>query len=264
MNTAEPPKYPVQTVIKAIEIINLLAEEAGNRGVGISEFSRELNMGKSTVHRLLDTLQYYGYAEKNEETNCYRLGWKLYEVGKMVPVQNQILNLDRRHLVELNKRTRETVNLGILKRNESVIISKIDGYNEGLRVVFSPAEREAVHATALGKVLISEMEDEQILALIAEGGGLQKYTGNTITDPKVLLREIAKVREQGYAVDNQEYGIGLYCVARPVRDYTHRIIAAVSVSTPHVRVSDEFQRDVLGALSDCCANISWDLGYRPE
>ena len=59
MNTIDPPKYPVQTVIKAIEIINFLAEESGNRGVGISEFSRELGMGKSTVHRLLDTLQYY-------------------------------------------------------------------------------------------------------------------------------------------------------------------------------------------------------------
>lgn len=264
MNTTEPPKYPVQTVIKAIEIINFLAEESGNRGVGISEFSRKLDMGKSTVHRLLDTLQYYGYVEKNEETNCYRLGWKLYSVGKMVPVQNQILNLDQRYLVELNKKTRETVNLGILKRNESVIISKIDGYSEGLRVIVSPAEREAVHATALGKVLISEMDDEQILALIAEGGSLQKYTDNTITNPDFLLREIAKVRKQGYAVDNQEYGIGLYCMARPVRDYTRRIIAAVSVSAPYVRVTDEFCKNVLDALSDCCAKISWDLGYRPE
>ena len=167
MNTIDPPKYPVQTVIKAIEIINFLAEESGNRGVGISEFSRELDMGKSTVHRLLDTLQYYGYVEKNEETNCYRLGWKLYRVGKMVPVQNQIFNLDQQYLVELNKKTRETVNLGVLKRNESVIISKIDGYNDGLRVVVAPAEREAVHATALGKMLISEMDDEQIRTLIA-------------------------------------------------------------------------------------------------
>ena len=264
MNTIDPPKYPVQTVIKAIEIINFLAEESGNRGVGISEFSRELDMGKSTVHRLLDTLQYYGYVEKNEETNCYRLGWKLYRVGKMVPVQNQIFNLDQQYLVELNKKTRETVNLGVLKRNESVIISKIDGYNDGLRVVVAPAEREAVHATALGKRLISEMDDKQIRALTAENGKLQKFTENTITTVDGLLREVAKVREQGYAVDDQEYGMGLYCMARPVRDYTRRIIAAVSVSAPYARVTEESRRKVLSALAECCEKISWDLGYRPE
>lgn len=264
MNVTEPPKYPVQTVIKAIELINFLAEESGNRGIGISEFSRELNMGKSTVHRLLDTLQYYGYVEKNEETNFYRLGWKLYSIGKMVPIQNQILNLDKRHLVELNKKTRETVNLGILKRNESVIISKIDGYSDGLRVVVSPAEREAVHATALGKVLVSELSEDEIRALIESDGKMQKYTENTITDIDSFLRETVKVREQGYAVDDQEYGMGLYCMARPVRDYTRRIIAAVSVSAPYARVSDESRKRVLAALAECCSNISWDLGYRPE
>lgn len=264
MNTIEPPKYPVQTVTKAIEIINLLAGESGNRGIGISEFSRELNMGKSTVHRLLDTLQYYGYVEKNEETNCYRLGWQLYRVGKMVPVQNQIFNLDQQYLVELNKRTRETVNLGILKRNESVIISKIDGYNDGLRVVVSPAEHEAVYATALGKALISEMDDEQIRAMIAETGKMQRFTEYTITTVDELLRETARVRAQGYAVDNQEYGMGLYCMARPVRDYTRRIIAAVSVSAPYARVTEELRENTLSALADCCNKISWDLGYRPD
>lgn len=264
MNTIDPPKYPVQTVIKAIEIINFLAEESGNRGIGISEFSRELDMGKSTVHRLLDTLQYYGYVEKNEQTNCYRLGWKLYRVGKMVPVQNQVFNLDQRYLLELNKKTRETVNLGILKRNESVIISKIDGYSDGLRVVVSPAEREAVHATAIGKVLISEMNNEQIRALITESGEMQKFTENTITNVNELLCEVAKVREQGYAVDDQEYCMGLFCMARPVRDYTRRIIAAVSVSAPYVRITEESRKKALAALADCCEKISRDLGYRPE
>ena len=114
MNASEAPKYPVQTVIKALELLDFLAKESGSQGLGVSQISRELCMGKSTTHRLLDTLQYYGFVEKNEDTNLYRLGWKLYTIGQMVPIQNQILNLDRRYLVELNKKTRETVNLGIL------------------------------------------------------------------------------------------------------------------------------------------------------
>lgn len=258
----EPPKYPVTTVIKAIEILNYLAKDSGNRGIGISEFGRELSMGKSTVHRLLDTLLYYGYVDKNEETNRYRLGWQLYSVGQMVPLQNQIFNLDQRHLVELNKRTGETVNLGILKRNESVIISKIEGPHENFRVSVQPVEHEAVHATALGKMLLSEKDPGEIRALLDNAQTLRRFTQYTITNIDDLLAEIDKVRAQGYSVDNQEYGLGLYCMARPVRDYTQKIIAAVSVSMLYGRSLEEGVREqTLEALADCCANISRDLGY---
>ena len=77
---AQEPKYPVQTVMKALELLNHLAKNTGNLGAGVSELSDALGIGKSTVHRLLDTLQYYGYIEKSEETNRYRLGWELYKV----------------------------------------------------------------------------------------------------------------------------------------------------------------------------------------
>jgi IclR family KDG regulon transcriptional repressor len=258
---AEPPKYPVTTVIKAIEILNYLAKDAGNRGIGISEFGRELGMGKSTVHRLLDTLQYYGYIDKNEETNRYRLGWQLYSLGQVVPLQNQIFNLDQSHLIELNKRTGETVNLGILQRNETVIISKIEGTNEAFRVNIQPVEHEAVHATGLGKILISEMSNDEIRALLGNTQPLKQFTEFTITDLDHLLQEIESVRAQGYAVDDQEYGLGLYCMARPVRDYTKKIIAAVSVSMPYVRVNAQVRENALEAMAECCSKISRDLGY---
>ena len=94
---ADEPKYPVKTVTKAIEIINYLAQDTGNRGIGVSELSRVLGMGKSTVHRLLDTLSFYGYVEQDGETNQYRLGWELYKIGQVVPQQNQLLNLNPGH-----------------------------------------------------------------------------------------------------------------------------------------------------------------------
>ena len=101
---AQEPKYPVQTVMKALELLNHLAKNTGNLGAGVSELSDALGIGKSTVHRLLDTLQYYGYIEKSEETNRYRLGWELYKVGLSVPAQNQLFNIDRTHLLELGKK----------------------------------------------------------------------------------------------------------------------------------------------------------------
>jgi len=258
----EEPKYPVQTVTKAIELINTLAQEPGSRGLGVSDLAARLKMGKSTVHRLLDTLQYYGYVDKNEDSNLYRLGWQLYYIGQSVPLQNQIYNIDQSHLLELNKAIQETVNLGILQSHQTSIISKVEGFNPSFRVIVQQAEREAIHATSLGKILISEFSDDEILKLIESGSGFFKLTDRTITDPDEFLREIEKVRQQGYAVDDQEFAIGLRCLARPIRDYTGRIIAAISVSTPIARSTEEQQKLVLELMHQTCTKISNELGYR--
>ena len=151
---AQEPKYPVQTVMKALELLNHLAKNTGNLGAGVSELSDALGIGKSTVHRLLDTLQYYGYIEKSEETNRYRLGWELYKVGLSVPAQNQLFNIDRTHLLELGKKLNETIDYGTIKGKETIIISKMEYTSNGMNNSVSPGEYESIHATALGKVMI--------------------------------------------------------------------------------------------------------------
>ena len=256
------PKYPVKTVTKAIEIINYLAQDTGNRGVGVSELGRVLHMGKSTVHRLLDTLSYYGYVEEDPETNQYRLGWELYKIGQAVPQQNQLLNLNSGYILELSRKTQATVNLGILKRGEIFIISKIEGAYDKAHLSVQGGEYEAVHATGMGKIMISEMNDEEIWELFRGREELPPCTPNTITSVSQLLREVAKVRRDGYAVDAEEYCLGLYCIAMPVRDYTEKIVAAVSVSSPAGRMDEERKRIILEALGKCSRDISRSLGYR--
>jgi len=260
----EMPKYPVQTVSKAIEILNYLAKDTSNRGAGITELSREMGMGKSTIHRILDTLLYYGYVDKNWETNRYRLGWSLYSVGQRVPRQNQIFNLDPSHLTALSQKTRETVNLGILKGTETIVISKIEGNNTGLHVGMQAGEHEAVHATGIGKVLISEMEEREIRALYAGQENLHRYTEKTVANVDELIEEVRRVRRLGYGMDDQEFGLGLICVAKPVRNYTGKIVAAISVSAPANRMGEEQRAVILAALEECCAEVSRTLGYRPE
>ena len=190
---ADEPKYPVKTVTKAIEIINYLAQDTGNRGIGVSELSRVLGMGKSTVHRLLDTLSFYGYVEQDGETNQYRLGWELYKIGQVVPQQNQLLNLNPGYILELSRKTRATVNLGILKRGEILIISKIEGAYDSTHISVRPGEYEAIHATGMGKVMISEMDEEEIWGLFGGRETLIPYTPNTITSLPQLMREEARV-----------------------------------------------------------------------
>jgi len=258
----DEPKYPVHTVIKALDIIRILSKDTSNRGIGISDLSRELGLGKSTIHRILDTLLFYRYIDKNEETNRYRLGWELYTIGQMVPRQNQLYNLDNTYLIELSKQTKETVNVGILSNNEVVIISKIEGSDENLRVTLQPGDHEALHATGLGKILISETPEDKIREMVREEKGkLRKYTQNTIITVDQLVDEIEKVRKQGYAVDSEEYSIGLYCIAMPLRDYTGNIIAAISVSSPYARINEARIKEILHYLEIASHKISATLGY---
>ena len=257
------PKYPVQTVMKAIEIINCLAKETGGRGISVSDFSRILGMNKSTVHRILDTLQFYGYIEQDEETNRYRLGWELHKIGQMVPQQNHLYNINQNLLVELSGKTQEVVNLGILKRNETIIISKVEDLHNKLRASTNPGEYEPIHATALGKMMVSELDADQIQELLDTSDALPALSENTITQFSDFLKEVKMTRQRGYSVDNEEFCVGLYCMAMPVRDYTKKIVAAVSVSTPVVRMNDEKKETILNGLQETTDKISKSLGYRP-
>jgi len=256
------PKYPVQTVMKAIEIINCLAKDSGSRGIGISEFSRILGLGKSTVHRILDTLQFYDYIEKDEESNRYRLGWELYKISQAVPLQHQLFDINQSFLVELSNKVQEVVNLGILKRGEIIITSKVEDVRTGLRVSMNPGEYEPIHATALGKILVSELQADKIQELLDLGEGLASYTANTITDAGEFLKEVKFTRQRGYSVDAEEYCAGLYCMAMPLRDYTGEIVAAISVSTPTARMDEEKKALILESLGESSKKISESLGYR--
>lgn len=259
----EAPKYPVKTVTKAIEIIDCLARDADGRGMGVSELGRALRMGKSTVHRLLDTLSHCGYVERDPETGRYRLGWELYRAGQAVPRQNQLLNLNSSYVLELSRKTRDTVNLGILKRGELLILSRVEGACGGERLNVRAEGYGAVHATGMGKALISELGEEEIWELFRGREELPAYTPNTITSVSQLLREEARVRRDGYAVDAEEYCMGLCCLSMPVRDYTGKVVAAVSVSSPAERMDEARGRLILEALGQCSRDLSRSLGYRP-
>ncbi len=256
---ADEPKYPVHTVIKAIEVIHYLMKINGNRGASISEINQSLGFGKSTIHRLLDTLSFYDWVEKDPDTNRYRLGWGIYKVGEVVPLQNQLLNIDQNYLLDLSNKTNAIVNLGVLTHGSTVIISKIE--NAGTRMNRNPGEYESVHATGLGKILISELDASQIQEILGNSTEMTAFTENTITNLKDLLIELQITRQRGYAIDNEEFCKGLICFAMPLRDYTQKIVAAISVSTQTDTMTEERKQFILENLRATSSKISRSLGY---
>ncbi|EGO62613.1 IclR family transcriptional regulator [Acetonema longum] len=253
------PNYPVLTLQKSLEIIDILAKNSNNRGLGISELSRMLDMGKSTIHRILDTLAYFKYVEKDAITEKYKLSWGLFNVGQAVPKQNQLTGVDNQLLKDLSNRCQETVNMGVLARNEVVIIAKSDT-KTNLKAGIEIGGREPLHATAMGKTLIHELDKEE-LARIFEGETLPSFTPNTLTSLDALVKELEKVKQQGFAVDDEEYCLGLRCIAMPLRDYTNGIVAAVSISAPALRMNYSKLMEAKEELAAVCKTISQYLGH---
>ncbi len=251
-------KYPVQTLEKALEIISIM-KDGPVGGVRIKDLSDKLGMGKSTVHRILNTLLSYGYVEQCTENKKYRLGWKFFEIGSVIPRQRNLNNMDLKVLWELCDKYEETVNLGIRIYDRLAIIAKVDPQ----KVIFKAGpylgEQEPLHATALGKVLISELAEEE-LDRIFYGKALEKYTAGTITDLDELKEQLAQIREQGYAIDQEELTVGLTCIAMPIYNYNNEIIASLSLSGPSFRLSYEKIISCKEGLKLSCNQLSEFFG----
>lgn len=252
-------RYPVQTVEKALEVFNLLSKDRYREGISISELSKELELGKSTVHRILETMVAKNYIDQSEETKKYQLSWKLFEVGNVIPRQRNLYRVDNRILQVLCDASQETVNLGVRVKDSVVTIFKTSP-KTSLIANLQIGAREPLHATAMGKALISEMTREEVVNILGEDG-YETFTSNTINNVDDLMIELERIRRQGYSVDDEEVCAGLTCVAMPVRDFKNEIVAAVSVSGASIRMTfnkiQEIQEDLREATEKLSAFLGW-------
>jgi DNA-binding IclR family transcriptional regulator len=255
---ASTPKYPVQTLEKALDIIDIL-KSAPSEGLRIKELSDSLSMGKSTVHRILDTLVAYRYVEKGPEGNRYRLSWKMFEIGNTIPRQRNLDSIDLSILRDLCEKFKETVNLGIRVNSTLVIVSKAEAQQVAIRAGLYVGEQEPLHVTALGKVLLSELNVRELFG----DKPLVQFTSKTITTLDELEKHLKLVREQGYAIDDEEYSTGLFCIAMPVRDYKSEIVAALSISGPIFRLNFSKVLSIKEELQAACEKLSLHFGASP-
>lgn len=254
------PKYPVQVLNKSLEILEYLAGEKSPKGCGISEISTALQIGKSTVHRILDTLISFNYVEKCSDTGRYRLGWELFKIGHVVPKQHNFDGIDFKILEEICNQFHETTNLGVKNEKDLVVIAKYEP-ERNLKAIYQLGGREPLHATAMGKVLLSETSEEDLRALFKDYD-FKRYTVNTIIHLESYLKELSAVRERGYAIDNEEFSIGICCLAVPVRNFKGEIAAAISVSAPSIRMDAYIQDQIINSMKKAGEKLSQYLGYQ--
>jgi DNA-binding IclR family transcriptional regulator len=231
-------------VEKAMTLLACFGGQAGS-GIGVSELARRAELSKSTAYRLLAALERNGVVEKVERK--YRLGQRLHELGRdaYVAEHDWLRDSLTPYLVDLYESTHETVHLGALHGTDVVYLAKLYGH----RQVRSPSRiggRIPAYCTAVGKALLAH--DPVALERVLEGE-LRRLTPTTIVDPQRLMDEIAKIREEGVAYDDEEATPGLSCVAAPVVGYGGKALAALSVATATGRLDTRAQAATLRKIA---------------
>ncbi len=253
----EKPDKLVKSVVRTMKIMELLAESS--RPLGVTEISRRADLHKSTVYRLLETMQYLGYISQKPDSGKYSTGLKLFEVGSMVINDLDLRERAKPYLQELMEETGETVHLGILDKREIVYIDKVESFKT-IRMHSKIGRRVLPHSTALGKVILA-FSPIKILDDIIMSNGLPEKTDKTITEESKFRHELQKIKEQGYGIDEQENEKGIRCIAGPIFDHTGKIIAAFSISGPASRVTSDTLREYQELVCRYSSKISSALGY---
>jgi DNA-binding IclR family transcriptional regulator len=259
MAKKEKSEYLIQAVSHALDLLEQFHGETDE--LGVTELSKRLKLHKNNVFRLLATLESRGYIEQNKVTENYRLGLKTLELGQTFIKQMGLLRQSKPVLEALVEECNETTYVAILKDFHIIYLDVVET-TMTVRVVPRVGSRLPAYCTAAGKVQIAYMSDEE-LDQYMPNRELEKFTDKTISDRETLKKQLKQIAEQGYAIDNEELDIGVKCVSAPIRDYTRRIIGAVSISGPSMRFSDErIKNELIPLAKRASEEISTKLGFQ--
>ncbi|OGP78348.1 MAG: hypothetical protein A2V86_01475 [Deltaproteobacteria bacterium RBG_16_49_23] len=256
------PNNLVQTIERVSQILDILGQNP--QGISVRDLSSKVSLPKGTTHRLLSSLTYLGYVRQDSKTRDYSLGFKLVELGNLLLGQLDLRKEAEPFSRELAEKTKETVHIVVLDRNEIVYIDKVEGDHNpsGLRMASRIGLRNPAHSSAVGKVLLSHFPDEELNQFF-RGKGLSKRTENTITDTAQLKEHLKMVRNQGYAIDDEENEKGVRCVGAPIYNEAGKAVAAISLSGPAFRVTKKMvQESLKKEVMETALRISQQLGYR--
>jgi DNA-binding IclR family transcriptional regulator len=248
----------IQSVDRAVRILKALA--AGPGRLGVSELSARLGLAKATVHGLLRTLQEHGLVEQHPDSDKYQLGPALLQLSNRFLDLNELRSRSLAWSELLATRAEEAVRVGAPHGEGVLVVHHVFRPDTSLQILEVGALLP-LHATALGKAVLAYLEDDVRDDLLRER--FPKLTGRTLSTPAALLREIASIREQGYAVEREEAVLGEAGVAAPIFDRRAEPIGAIGVAGPHERLlrrGREPQARVAAAVVEAARGISRDLG----
>jgi len=253
--------YHSRAVSRALSILKSFTID--DFELSIADLHARLGIPKSTLVRLLQCMAEEGFVEHNERTSRYRLGIKLFELGRLYE-RTRVMNvsvLARPHMQELVDRYGLSTNLAIRDSKEIVYVGVTEPAGTQMRMAYAVGDRFGLHHTALGKALVAFLDEGERDALL-EKIDMEPLTPNTIVSAEELEEELERVRTLGYAVDDEESLPGLRCVAAPIWS-VDGVLAALSVSGSTLKVAGELKEQIAVDVMDSAHQISFKLGGEP-
>ncbi len=247
----------VQSIDRAVAILECFSEN--RRELKLSEIAYMLDLNKSTVHGILNSLKYHRFIDQDEITKKYRLGIRFIEYGELVINSMDMRDIAYPIIEDICERIEETVHVAMLDGFDVVYVEKKE-CNKSIKTSTKIGARIPAYITADGKIILSYLDDDKLNEYVPEK--IKKLTPNTITDRNKLLKVLHEMKNKGYATDNEEVVQGISCVAAPIIEHTGRVRFSLSITGPTVRMTKDKMKEYVDIISEAAKEISFRIGYR--
>lgn len=249
-------KNPIQVSERIFNVIECLARSGP---MGLQDLSNELNLNKSTVHRILNSLICMDYVRQDAESLKYSLSFKFCHISNQILSHNNMIDLARPYIKELAELSGETVHLVQIDGINAVYIDKVEASHNSVRLVSQVGKSIPLYCSGVGKAMLAEMSDARIRA-IWDQSDIRKLTEYTVTDFNGFWQLITDIRQNGYALDNEENELGVRCIAVSLKSFHGRPSYAVSISAPKDRMDDSRIDELKNLILNTKQKILQELG----
>ena len=246
----------IQSLARGIEILSILERM---ESAGVTEIAEELGVDKSTASRLLQTLKEYDMVRLDRHTKKYRLGFRILYLGEGLRNNINVASIARPYMYKLCETIDESIHLAALSNRMVYIIDQVLSKKE-YKLSARIGMTESWHCSSVGKCILSYKSASYLEEILA-GHEMVKYTDKTIIDADMLKKELKCVRENGYAIDNEERTPGVCCIAVPIFDYHGNVNHCIGISAPKEQFTEAAIKNYVRHMQKYGTKISRELGY---
>ena len=255
-DSVTPTTPTVQVIERMFALVDVLASR--EEAISLKEISEKTGLHPSTTHRILNDLATGRFVDR-PQPGRYRLGMRLLELGNLVKSRLNVRDAALLPMRDLHKLIQQPVNLSVRQGDEIIYVERAYSERSGMQVVRAIGGRAPLHLTSVGKLFLAA-DDPLRVRSYATRTGLTGHTKNSLTQLPVLERDLSKVRQYGFARDNEELELGVRCMAAGIYDDQGKLVAGLSISAPAERLEEAW----LPKLQDTAKEISASLGHRAE
>jgi IclR family acetate operon transcriptional repressor len=249
-----------QNTIQSLDRAMMILERiSSSNGETLTNLANALDQSPATVYRVLSTLAAREIVELSPVSQTWHVGTGAFRIGSAYLRRTNLLERAQPVMRQLMEATGETANLGVRRDAHVLFVSQVETH-ASIRAFFPPGTMSPMHASGVGKALLSEMEDAALEAVLAKTT-LTRFTDKTLTDPVDLLEDLRRARARGYAIDDEERNEGMRCVATPIFNAAGEAVAGLSVSGPISRMRPEDLETLGHRVREAARTVSLSLGW---